>query len=410
MILKDFKLIFFFIALFIIIRTINFSRHLNFSYDQAWGATRVYEMWKNKEITLVGPGSSLTVNGKQLLQGSINYYFQLIYLLLGHFDPIVSSYIGMIFNGLMMIPLYYGTKLLHDKKTALFILLIYTLVPYFIDFTRFFYGPIFQLSLVPILVLLMGLYKKLKKWFYLFLVFFMTGILLQFHYQIVVIIFILSLYYLWRSKEKNKKIFIMAAGFIFGYSPMILFEIKNQFYNIKILLEYFQYANKPTHFSFVPHRYLSISMILLIIGAPVYKSLITRNRLIILGLILLILDLFLYLPIPKQAFGMSPNWNYLMEKKAYQIIKKANLKNFNVVNHIYDNKAVVIKYHLRLDHYPINYDDYYHNDYLFVISRTDKIFKDPAYEINTFQPNRKLKQWQLNDFYNLYLFQRIKKT
>ncbi|MBI4226477.1 hypothetical protein HY612_05185 [Candidatus Roizmanbacteria bacterium] len=105
---------------------------------------------------------------------------------------------------------------------------------------------------------------------------------------------------------------------------------------------------------------------------------------------------------------MSPNWNYLMEKKAYQLIKKENLKDFNIVNHIYDNKSVVIKYHLKLENYQIDYDDYYHNKYLFVISNTDKIFHDPAYEIKTFQPNKKLKQWKLNDTYNLYLFKRGK--
>ena len=82
-------IILFFIVLFIFIRSLNFAEHLNFSFDQAWGATRVFEIWKNKEINLVGPGSSIVVRGKQILQGSINYYYNLIFLLLGKFDPII---------------------------------------------------------------------------------------------------------------------------------------------------------------------------------------------------------------------------------------------------------------------------------------------------------------------------------
>lgn len=403
---KSLKPVLLFVILFIAIRSIHFQEFLNFSFDQAWISTKALEIWKNKEITLVGPGNSLVAGGKQVLQGSINYYFHLIFLLLGRFDPIASSYLLTLFNGLMLIPLYYGVKLLYDKKTAVFILIIYTFLPYYIDFTRFFFGPVFQLSLFPWLVLFMGLYKKLKKPAYLFLVFTMSGILLQFHYQTVVMLLILAIYYLWKKSNKLETALIMLAGFTLGYLPMIVFEIKNQFYNFKVLAEYLKYSKKPSDFFFIPHRYLSISLILLIIISPLYRKFLKSKTLLILGLVLLIIDLFIYLPKPKNAFGMSPNWNYLMEKKAYQIIKKESLKNFNVVNLIYDNLSVVIKYHLLLDNYPINYDDYYHNEYLFVINKDKNIFSNPAYEVNTFKPNKKLKQWRLNNSYSLYLFKR----
>src|SRR3989344_8412210 len=175
-------IILFFIALFIFIRSINFSQHLNFSFDQAWGATRVLEIWENKEFTLVGPGSSIVINGKQILQGSINYYFYLIFLLLGNFDPIISSYLFMLFAAVMAIPLFYGMGFLVNQKTAVFVLVIYSLLPLYIDFTRFFFGPNYQFTLVPLLVYFMGLYRKRKKAIYLLLVFFMIGILSQFHY------------------------------------------------------------------------------------------------------------------------------------------------------------------------------------------------------------------------------------
>ncbi len=314
----------------------------------------------------------------------------------------------MISMALTIIPLYYGVKLLHGKKAAIFIVLLYTLLPYFIDFTRFFFGPIYQITFLSIMILFMGLYKKFKKKLHLFLLFFFAGILFQFHFQALIVAIILFAYYLWKSNKKLLTAVIAVAGLIIGASPIIVFELKNQFYNTKVFLEYLKFAKKPSDFFFIPHRYLSISLLLLIVTVPFYKKLITTKKLFIIGIVLFIIDLFLYLPLPKTAFGMSKNWNYPTEKKAYQIIKKERLKDFNIVNHIYDNKSVVIKYHLKLDKYPIDYDDYYHNKYLYVISNTDKIFKDPAYEINTFQPNKELKKWKLNNYYNLYLFQRIK--
>ena len=92
----------------------------------------------------------------------------------------------------------------------------------------------------------------------------------------------------------------------------------------------------------------------------------------------------------------------------YEIIKTQNVKNYNIVNHIYDNLSVVIKFHLRKDEVKINYDDYYHNDHLYVISKSEYVFEDPAYELNTFIPNKLVGRWKLNETYNLYLFKRIK--
>lgn len=402
----------FFIVLFIFIRSLNFAEHLNFSFDQAWGATRVMQIWKEKEFTLVGPGSSIVVKGKQILQGSINYYFYLIFLLLGNFDPIISSYLFMLFAAVMVIPLFYGVRLLINQKTAIFVLVVYSLLPLYIDFTRFFFGPNYQFTLIPLLVYFMGLYRKREKTIHLLLVFFMIGILSQFHYATLILFPLLFSYYYFNLRTEPVKlyrlIFISSTGFLIGFSPIILFEIKNNFYNLKVLFEYFKYSRNIGNFALLPHRYLSLSLLLLIFIAGSFKKKITDILIFTFFFLLLFLDLFIYLPKPKQAFGMAKNWNYLMEKKAYEFIKKENLKDFNIVNLIYDNLSVAIKYQMKKEGTVINYDDYYHNKYLFVINNDENIFSNPAYEVNTFKPNKKLKQWKLNDYYNLYLFERLK--
>ena len=278
----------FFIFLFIFIRSLNFTEHLNFSFDQAWSSTRALEIWRDKEFTLVGPGNSIVVGGKQILQGSINYYFLLLFLILGNFDPIISSYLFMLFSAFMLVPLYYGVKMFYNHKTAVLIIAFYSLVPLYIDFTRFFFGPGFQFSLIPLLILFAGLYKQSKKLIYLFMAFFSIGVISQFHFA-TLIFFPLFLFYFIKknylkekkseeegppgsaelrvigseastdglafvavgtttkeAKESSDRIWIKAviifSGFLLGFSPIIFFELKNKFYNIVVFSDYLKNA------------------------------------------------------------------------------------------------------------------------------------------------------------------------
>ena len=194
---------FFFILTFILIRSLYFADSLNFSFDQGHGFTQVLEMWKNREITLVGPGSSLTADNKLLLQGSIIYYATLIVALLGRFDPIASSYIFMLFSSLGIIPLYLGMKKLAGRKSALFMVVLYTLLPLYIDFTRFLFGPNYLIPLSTVLIYLLGLYKVKPKKLYLCFIFIYLGILMQFHYQMTIITIILFLYYLFSNRLRK---------------------------------------------------------------------------------------------------------------------------------------------------------------------------------------------------------------
>lgn len=401
----------FFILLFISIRSLHFVDALNFSFDQGHGFTRALEMWQNKEITLVGPGSSLSADNKLLIQGSVNYYATLFIAFLGRFDPIASSYLFMLFSSLGIIPLYLGMKKLANKKTALLMIALYTLLPLYIDFTRFIFGPNYLIPLSTVLIYLIGLCKKNKlKNKYLFFIFIYVGILMQFHYQIAIIAVVLFLYYLCVKHFTVKSILIMMGGFCVGFSPMILFELKNQWYNLHVIRDYF-FSAKPRSgqpFEILPHRYLAISIFALSMIVMYVRKYISYFLIIVIAAIFIVMDAFIYLPKPSHGFGMSPDWNYRLEKKAYEIIKSQQVKNFNIVNHVYDNISIVIKFHLKKDGVKMDYDDYYHNDYLYVISQTPKVFDDPAYELNTFTPNQLIKQWKLNQKYNLYLFKRIK--
>lgn len=160
---KELLIIVLFVAVFILLRSINFTWHLNFSGDQATFSTKALEIYRSGKPVLLGPPMSINLNGRYAFQGPMIYYELLFFLILGGFNPIVSSYIFMIFCALMIVPLYYGTKILLNRRAALIIVAAYTILPYYIDFTRFLWNPTFQFSLVPLIILLMALYKRKKK-------------------------------------------------------------------------------------------------------------------------------------------------------------------------------------------------------------------------------------------------------
>lgn len=397
------------IAIFIFIRSIHFSLYLNFSHDQGLFSIKALEIYREKIITLIGPAVSIGFQGRQIFQGSVIYYFQLFFLILGSFDPIISSYIFMIFASFMVIPLYYGSKLLINKTAALLIVILYSLFPYYINYTRFLWNPNFQLSLVPLLIFFMGRFKSKKTYFNFFLLAIYSGFLLQFHYQFLVVTIGLLVYYFLISKLTISYFWVYFIGFLAGFSPLIIFDIRNNFYNLSTLLLYLQnsqFLPGINQNSNIAHYFLSISLMLIITITSSIKKVINKSFVLIIFIAFLTLSLILYLPKPSHGFGMADNWNYPDEEKVGKIIQSNQLSNFNIVNLSYDTLSIVQKYMLYKNQGVKKLEDYKNNKYLYVINKDEKFINNPAYEINTFKPFKKIGEWSINPFYTLYLLER----
>ena len=154
-------------------------------------------------------------------------------------------------------------------------------------------------------------------------------------------------------------------------------------------------------------------LIILLLGVMSKKiNKIKYYLIIIFGLIILLYGFSSNINKPVHAFWAPTSpWNYLDEKHIYEIIKSTQLKSdFNVANlAYYDTLSVVVKYFMKRDGYNINYDDYYNNKYLFVISEKDTYLSNPAYEVATFKPRVLLKQWNINARFNMVLLERLNK-
>lgn len=400
------------IALYIIIRTINFPYHLNFSYDQAWFSSEALNIYKTGKQTLIGPHISFMFDGRKIFQGSVTYYFQLIFLVLGNFDPVKSSYYLLLFSSLMIIPLYFGVEFLINRRSAIIIVIIFTLLPYYINYTRFFWNPNFLFILSPLLIFLMGTYNKYKSTFYFFLISLLSGILTLFHFQFFLIISGILIYYFFIKKIGWKLIPLFTAGFLLGFSELIVFDLRNNLYNLRTFLFFLQNLHSvvntdQTNIFAAPHYFLTISLFLIIVLLAFINKVFRPKIILTASIILLIWSISIYSQKPSHGYGMTENWNYLDEDKAHKIIVNQNLENYNIVNLIYNTDAMVQKYLLKKDGIEIDFDNYKSNHYLFVLCEGDKYVREEAYEVKYFKPIRLLKTWIINSKYNLYLLEKV---
>jgi len=405
----DFFLVLFFMAIFIFMRSLHFAQVVNFSADQAAASTQALHIWQNKKIVLIGPPASFTYQGHQVFVGSYTYYFQLLLLLVSHFDPIGATYAFVIFASFMSIPLFLGTKNLLNRQAAVFMLILFSLLPIYKDYTSFLWNPNFQFALSPLLIFAMGEYQKKPKLIWLILIGFMSGFLLTFHYQFVVIVIGLLVYYIGLKQLRIQKTLVLFSAMVLGFLPLLVFELRNQFYNLRtaiLLCQHFSVVFG--HESRIPaHYFLTLSLFGFLSVLYFAQAKLTWKINYTCFLLLFIWCLILYVPTPTHAFGMMNQWNVLDEEKVNRIIESQHLVNFNVVNPNYDTLAQVQKYSLQRDHVKIDENNYTNNRYLYVISDQANFMNNPAYEINTFRPSQVKQAWSINSTYTLYLLERL---
>lgn len=395
-----------FILIFILIRSIHFVDFLNFSTDQVTSSIKVLDILRNKKISLIGPPVSFSYQGKYIFHGGASYYLQLIFLALGNFDPVISSYLYMIFSSIMIIPLFFGSKYLVNEKTAWLMVIVYSLLPLYIDYTRFLWNPNFQLTLLPLLILSMGLHKKFNKSIYFFTTSVLCGVLLQLHYQFLPLLLSIFIYYFFVKRLYLIYVLIFLLGLSIGLFNMLLFELRNHFYNIQTVFYILSHSRKGSiGVTSLKNFHYFLSIILL--GFLTLGTFTSKKFNILLFLVLLITDIVLYAPTPSHAFGTDKDWNYVAEDKIHKIITTQHIKNYNVANLTYDTLASVQKYLLIRDHVNINFDNYSSNQYLFVVNKDNNYLKNLAYEVNTFTPSQLVSSWKINKSYNLYLLKRL---
>lgn len=227
----------------IVLRFYHFYGFVTYLGDQGRDTIILKRLAMLEDFPGIGASSSV---GNVFL-GPFYYYFVAPWLWLSNFDP-VGPAIGVGVFSILMIPLiYFMVKDLFDKKVALIAAFLTTFSYSLVWLSRFSWNP----NLLPLASLLTTYFfiKALqdKKWWQFFVAGIFLSISTQLHY--IALAFglpmgLLVLQYLWslriKIKPAAKNIGALTAGFVLFHMPLILFDIKNHFINLKGFIAAFQ--------------------------------------------------------------------------------------------------------------------------------------------------------------------------
>jgi hypothetical protein len=315
----------------------------------------------------------------------------------------------MLFSSLMLFFLYFGVKNLINKNAAIVMMSLYSFFPFFMDRAHFLWNPNYQFALLPILVYLISLFHFNKKPVLFFLIGLVNGILFQLHYMYSFTLIGIAFYYLIIRRVSLMLSLLFIIGFIIGICNLLIFELRHNFYNLQTLLIYLKHSKQLSSHWFSDYYLTTQIFFLIILLTYLIKKYLNKNSTIILISSLLFITGLYYVTITAKTKNYPKNWHYKDELRVYNIIKKNldKIKNFNIFE-FYVATGTTQKYFLKRDNIKINFNDYYNNNYLYVVYKDKNFWRDPAYEVNSFKPYKILNVWKINNYYNLYLLNRQK--
>jgi len=397
---------------------------LHFRGDQATSSLRAKEIYEAQELTLIGiPITSFSYDGHEARVSSTAYYLQLIPLVLGNFDPYLANRAMAILGTVMILPLYWGAKMLARNTTwaAALVVAAWALLPNYVQFTTFLWNPNSQLLLVPVVVLCMGLFEKKRQNVYLGLVGLVLGLALTLHFQfgLAVVGVLVAYSYVLKKRQNMRAIFWLLGGLVIGFSPILLSEILTDFYNVRIfslILTHLSEVEVATGPVGVPLHYVNSSVLLLLVGGVVWlerKMSLKKAALFLIALFVLF-DAWLFLLPSAAEFSLieppRENWNFKTEERVNELITSKNPQDFNIYNLAYQNGFAEIQKYLLAIYEPELYGQmqpsYYENSQLFIMARNDEdLSKSINYEIYTFVPT-KTETFAINEMYVLHYWER----
>jgi hypothetical protein len=367
------------VMFFLGLRLWRIEERLNFSMDQGMFMSRAREIWQNKEITMLGPTASPIFKGRQFFQGAVIYYSLVLLGLLGRWNPVIVSW-EMVLLGLGGLGFSYLTiNKLWGKKAAIMGAILFTFWPTMINYSNFIWNPNFLLLVTPLF-----LWLVVNSWWLGAGV--VAGIGLQFHFQFGLIILIAITWLIYKKQNLIKFLFGVAAG----YSPLIIFDLRNNFYNINTFREWLLSGEKGA-VGLQEHYLLSLT-VLLIMAISWGLSKINRYLMVV---ILLGLGMVSVIGVIK-----SQNGKYRELVEIEKIIKNENMTGFEVADLTTgDTRFYALRYLLEKDGVGVmGVDEYPKSDLMYVLA--DKV-RTNVWEMEGYT-NEPINYWPINDKVKLY--------
>jgi len=380
-------------VLFVGVRLINLVDVINFGADAGRDFLVTWNMYTHRQVTLIGPPSQYTINGREFFFGPAPYYFILPALIVGKWDPIAVSYFLIFLNGVIFIAtLILISRYIKERSTLYLFAACFIFTPAFVAYSQSYWNPYFMLPTAMLLVAFLMISKyRTKKPVWLYIVIgFLWGLGMQFHYAFLLAILVSIVWLLNSKKLSFQTVLYLFIGFVLGFLPILLFEIRNHFYNLNTLMLVFSRTNQ-TQDSFMWHFYYLIPLepFMVLVGSFLFGRFVKSN-LMKLALITIYCLVCLYgvVTLPRQPLS------YLILKQLTTEIIQDKPKDFNILDQLtLGNRAMAMRYMLTSQgNAPMDVTAYPASKILYVysIKPIAELVVTPVWELQSFVPLNKV--------------------
>jgi len=363
-------------GIYLCLRLYKFEEKTIYRLDQGLHLLESWEMVQNKDIRLVGPMvSSKTFLDRGFFIGP-QYYYVLSFLgIITNWNPILITIFLLLLEFCFILYFVFWILKKIGRIEALTILSLFTFSKLFIIHSRFFWNPHFLLPLGVLAIISLDSYLNRKKVKYLAFFSFLWGLAFGFHYAAILWGIPLLAILIKNKMFWNKNTFIvLPMFFILGDLPWFIFELRNNFYNIKTI---WWTMTQSVDGGKIELHYLVYPWIIFALYWLVKTISKIRINKILLGIFIVITISLIQVYLIKDSI---PNnqlkvWNYVIEKETIKkILINGCPNNFNVANTVtgdtrsYDLRFLLIRNGCK----PMDVDKYPETKTLFLIAPIER--------------------------------------
>lgn len=402
-------LIFLIIAFAIFVRFLNFTERVTFGSEQARSLIVSGRYIKEKPSLLGQEYFRVTSSGHKLFSGALFSYSLVPLQLILNYQPIPITAFFVVLNIITGLLLFLLARKVFNFSIAVFTLIIFLFSGYMIYHSLF----IWILNYLPLIGLLafyaLYLFYKKPKLIYALILGGLSGVGINLQYLFIPFAFLLLLFVIWKSKHKIKSVLLFVVGAIFGNLPMVLFDLRHDFYHLRSLWQYFvdTLANSGQS-SITYYHFLHFWPVFALLGGLLLFYIWKRNKPVTVFLMILYLYMNLSSSLVsfKEPTGMPEGLNTIEVINAAEAISQDEPEKFNVVSLLdFDARGHILRYPLEYLYgvKPMGVEEYKEAQSLYVISEKSYDFdRAGVWEINVFEPKEVEILSEIDEDYAVY--------
>lgn len=245
--------IFLILLLAFILRFYNYENRWGLAYDQARDVLVAREALKEHKLPLIGPFAS----AGQFVYGP--QWFWILMLMVGVYpNAIITPWIiqTILYVAVVLLIIIIGIEI-ENKLFGLLLGLLIAISPSEIDQSTNLTSPSMVGIFAALTVYFFIKYIKTRKKRHAFWMAFMIATSINIHFQAIGLLAIIPAIFIFDTKRSIKNIFILFIGIIIPFIPLIIFDLTNNFFESRNMLQYYFHDQYKISFDVLGRRWLT---------------------------------------------------------------------------------------------------------------------------------------------------------